>query len=111
MIKLSIETKKRESYNHMQKLKEVCGDKEYIASLKEDEDQLDYKINEMSLFYGTSNMYEHYLDWTEKEKNCPLCHHQFAGEDKLNAFIERLKKFTTDLPEEQSKQERDLEDI
>src|SRR5437868_3881478 len=65
----------------------------------------------MSVLYSTSNIYEHYVDWTEKEKNCPLCHHTFAGEDDLSAFIERLRKFTTNLPEEQSRQERNLEDI
>ncbi|PKC01660.1 hypothetical protein RhiirA5_364763, partial [Rhizophagus irregularis] len=53
-------------------------------------------------------MYEHYIDRTEREKDCPLCHRPFAGEDKLNDFIERLKKFTTNLPEERSRQESNL---
>jgi DNA repair protein RAD50 len=111
MMKLNIEAKNQECHNHMQKLKEICGNKDYIALLKEAEDQLAYKQNEMGLFYSTSQMYEHYMDRTEREKDCPLCHRPFAGEDKLNEFIERLKKFTTNLPEERSRQERNLEDI
>ncbi|CAB4436348.1 unnamed protein product [Rhizophagus irregularis] len=111
MMKLNVEAKNQEYHNHMQKLKDICGNKEYLTLLKEAEDQLEFKQNEMSLFYSTSEMYEHYIDRTEREKDCPLCHRPFAGEDKLNDFIERLKKFTTNLPEERSRQESNLEDI
>ncbi|CAG8510114.1 16728_t:CDS:2 [Funneliformis mosseae] len=111
MMKSSIETKSRDLQIHLQKVGEVCGEEEYLTSLKEAEDQLEHKQNEMNLFYGTSNIYEHYANWAEKEKNCPLCHHSFTGIDSLNDFIKRLRNFVTNLPEEQLNQERNLETI
>ncbi|KAJ1679847.1 DNA repair protein rad50 [Spiromyces aspiralis] len=91
MIRQTLKQYHSEIQAKTRQIKHVCDPEEFMSSVVNAKEELQHLSEEIGFFKSAKDMYQTYIDVSERQKSCPLCKRGFEVEEELVKFIENLR--------------------
>ncbi|KAJ3069579.1 DNA repair protein rad50, partial [Quaeritorhiza haematococci] len=98
MAKTNLNKKTAELEGKMKRIRDVCGDKDFVSMRSESEIEYDDQKENVASLRSAEKMYIKFSQKSKIEKRCPLCTRGFPSIDELEAFFKKVENTLEKIP-------------